>query len=67
MTVHNLYLQLKRMETALGQFVAMQNERNAMLAKTFGTIRSLLEEGRLEEAHEELVNLEDFYRTKAKG
>jgi hypothetical protein len=55
------------METALGQFVAMQNERNAMLAKTFGTIRSLLEEGRLEEAHEELVNLEDFYRTKAKG
>jgi uncharacterized protein (AIM24 family) len=65
MMFHNLYLQLKRMESAIAQANAMQKERDSMLAKTFYTLHGLLIAGKIEEATEEIANLHTFYRDRA--
>jgi hypothetical protein len=64
---HNVYLQLKRMETAMTRYVQMQRERDETLAKTFGMLIVMLDNKELDKMGNMLLDMYNFYMDRMKG
>jgi hypothetical protein len=64
---HNVYLQLKRMETAMTRYVQMQRERDETLAKTFGMLIVMLDNKEHDKLGNMLLDMYNFYMDRMKG
>jgi hypothetical protein len=58
---HNVHLQLKRLETAIGEYARLRLKRAEMLAETFHMLENLLEIGMHTQLRAELQALRRFY------